>query len=705
MDATASFQASLPLPSFVIRIQLPSGEATDWRIDSEISFHDVLDVLRRVMPSVSPTAFEYEDEDRDRITVRSDDELRAMIQWHQWMNSQRVCNGIGILPLLIYPRVSRSSGRRNMMGLTVDVDAAPTPQANRQGSGGGSSGRKQPGDIQNILSSGQIYQQDIEYLELMGFGNAGTVYRCVHIPTQRVMATKVIPLDVSIDVQRQIISELDILFQSRSPFIIGFYGAFFTERKISICTEYMDGGSLDNYGAIPEIVLARISVSVVKGLQYLWNLKVMHRDVKPSNMLVNTNGKVKICDFGVSIQLVNSIAKTYVGTNAYMAPERILGEEYGIHSDVWSLALSLVEMATGKFPYPSDSTRQGEDLRAIELLQCIVHEDAPKLSTQCFGHEFVDFISSCLSKAPQGRPKPEQLLEHEFIKKNDDGRDDFIASFYRNQYDHDVSIWSPQGRIFQIEYALEAVKQGSATVGLKSKEYAVLVALKRSSSELSSYQKKIIPIDDHVAVSIAGLTSDARLLSNFMRQECLNSRYVFDAPLPISRLVGKTGDKMQVPTMVYGRRPFGVGILIAGYDEQGPHILQLDPSANYFNCKAMSIGARSQSARTYLEKNLDKFADSSMEELVAHGLRSLRECLPSEQALNSKNCSLAVVGPDMTMKIYDNDDIAPFLTLIEETQEADAPQADVAMEGDASDQPADGGEARPETEGQEQMET
>eukprot|EP00795_Rhopilema_esculentum_P005980 gene5980-11343_t len=389
-----NFQQGFPGNIFVIRIILPTGEATDWRIESDISFHDVLDVLNRVMPTVSPTAFEYEDEEGDRITVRSDDELQAMIQW-------------------------------------VDVEAAPTPQAKREGSGGGSSGRKQPGDIQNILSSGQVYQQDIHNLELMGFGNAGTVYKCLHIPTQRIIATKVIPLNVSVEVQRQIISELDILFQCNSPFVIGFHGAFFTESKISICTEYMNGGSLDTYGVIPEAVLAKISVSVVKGLVYLWNLKVMHRDVKPSNMLVNTDGKVKLCDFGVSIQLVNSIAKTYVGTNAYMAPERISGEEYGIHSDIWSLGISFAEMATGHFPYASDTRKQDDDLRVlpIDLLQCIVHEEPIPLSREQFGNDFVDFVSRCLSKAPHYRPNPEQLLEHALIKKNDDNKDDVIAAF------------------------------------------------------------------------------------------------------------------------------------------------------------------------------------------------------------------------------------------------------------------------------------
>ena len=105
---------------------------------------------------------------------------------------------------------------------------------------------------------------------------------------------------------------------------------------------------------------------------------------------------------------------------------------------------------------------------------------------------------------------------------------------FRNQYDNDVTVWSPQGRIHQIEYAMEAVKQGSATVGLKSKTHAVLVALKRAQSELATHQKKILHVDNHIGISIVGLSADARLLCNFMHQKCLDSRFVFDRPLAVS---------------------------------------------------------------------------------------------------------------------------------------------------------------------------
>jgi len=235
---------------------------------------------------------------------------------------------------------------------------------------------------------------------------------------------------------------------------------------------------------------------------------------------------------------------------------------------------------------------------------------------------------------------------------------------FRAQYDYDVTIFSPQGRLHQVEYAMEAVKQGSATVGLKSKDYAVLLALKRSTSELSAHQKKIFTIDDHVGISISGLTADARTLSRFLRNECLNERYTYSEPLSVKKLVNNLGNKMQAGTQGYDKRPVGVGLLIAGYDSDGSHIYQTCPSANYYNCKAMSIGARSQSARTYLEKNLDIFKDLALNELVRHGLMALRECLPNDLELTDKNLSIAIVGKDHKLTVYDDDTIQQWLDLL-----------------------------------------
>ncbi|XP_058804517.1 proteasome subunit alpha type-1 [Phymastichus coffea] len=236
---------------------------------------------------------------------------------------------------------------------------------------------------------------------------------------------------------------------------------------------------------------------------------------------------------------------------------------------------------------------------------------------------------------------------------------------FRNQYDSDVTVWSPQGRLHQVEYAMEAVKLGSATVGLKSKTHAVIVALKRATSELSSHQKKIFPIDRHVGIAMSGLTADARMLSRYMRTECLNYKYSHDDALPVSRLITSLGNKMQTCTQRYDRRPYGVGLLVAGYDDQGPHIYQTCPSANYFDCKAMAIGARSQSARTYLEKHLNEFPGCELDDLIKHGLRALRDTLPNEADLSTKNVSIGIVGKGTEFSILDEIVMQRYLSEIE----------------------------------------
>lgn len=271
---------------------------------------------------------------------------------------------------------------------------------------------------------------------------------------------------------------------------------------------------------------------------------------------------------------------------------------------------------------------------------------------------------------------------------------------FRNQYDNDVTTWSPQGRLHQVEYAMEAVKQGSATVGLKNKDYAILLALKRSTSELSAHQKKIIPLDEHVGMSIAGLTADARVLSRYMRNECTNERYAHNQALPINRLVTNLGNKMQSSTQRYDRRPYGVGLLIAGYDSRGPHIFQTCPSANYFDCKAMAIGSRSQSARTYLEKNFETFPNTNLNELIKHGLLALRECLSNDLELSQKNVSLAVVGKDKPFTVYDDEAVEQYLQLISEAERRGRGSgtgggAAQAMEAEPAPAPGDSQEPRP----------
>jgi 20S proteasome subunit alpha 6 len=220
---------------------------------------------------------------------------------------------------------------------------------------------------------------------------------------------------------------------------------------------------------------------------------------------------------------------------------------------------------------------------------------------------------------------------------------------------------------------MEAVKQGSASVGLKSHTHVVLSALSRASSELSSYQRKIFDIDEHVGISISGLTADARVLCKWLRTECLNYRYTYESKQPVARLVRKLADKHQVHTQRYGRRPYGVGLLIAGLDDKGTHLYETDPSGNFYDYKAQAIGARSQSARTYLEKFYPQFEKATRDELIKHALRALRECLVEKKnekdkepdTLDEKNCSVGILGQDETFHVLSGAEIRHFLDIID----------------------------------------
>jgi mitogen-activated protein kinase kinase len=256
-------------------------------------------------------------------------------------------------------------------------------------------------------SSFSISLDEVDTLDELGKGNYGTVFKVRHarpkmrrpglglrgnmqrlssssvtstspddyIPsavaggtTGLIMAMKEIRLELDDAKFAAIIMELDILHRCISPFIISFYGAFFQEGSVYICMENMDGGSIDKlYGdGVPEGVLRKITLSTVMGLKYLKDEhNIIHRDVKPTNILVNTKGQVKICDFGVSGNLVASIAKTNIGCQSYMAPERISGGgiaqagagggTYSVQSDIWSLALTIIECALGRYPYPPET--------------------------------------------------------------------------------------------------------------------------------------------------------------------------------------------------------------------------------------------------------------------------------------------------------------------------------------------------------------
>jgi 20S proteasome subunit alpha 6 len=239
---------------------------------------------------------------------------------------------------------------------------------------------------------------------------------------------------------------------------------------------------------------------------------------------------------------------------------------------------------------------------------------------------------------------------------------------FRNQYDGDITTWSPKGRIHQVEYALEAVKHGSACVGVKSGRVAVLAALKRSASTLAEPQRKVFAIASHMGIAVSGLCADARSLVRLMRAQCLDHAFVFDAAQPSERLVEFVANKSQVHTQKYGRRPYGVGLLVAAYDDDtGAHLFETQPDGNYFEYKAYAIGARSQSAKTYLEKHVADFAAASRDQLINHALLALRDTVASkdELGLTTRNTTIAFVGDGMPFTVWEGEQLKALLDNLE----------------------------------------
>jgi len=237
---------------------------------------------------------------------------------------------------------------------------------------------------------------------------------------------------------------------------------------------------------------------------------------------------------------------------------------------------------------------------------------------------------------------------------------------YRNQYDTDVTTFSPQGRLHQVEYAMEAVKQGAASVGLRNKEFCIVGSIKRSTSDLASYQQKIFKVDEHLGIAVAGLISDARVLAYYMRNECLNWKYSYDSAMPAIRLVTKVSDKSQSLTHADAKRPYGVGLLVASYDRDGPHLYQTEPSGIFLEWKAQAIGARSQSSKTYLEKVYDQFDSADRNTLIKHVLTALKSA--SQKKMTSRNVVIGIVGAKTPFTVLEGDDIRPFVAAVNEDE-------------------------------------
>jgi len=258
--------------------------------------------------------------------------------------------------------------------------------------------------------------------EIVGKGAFGVVKKVVHQQTKTVLAVKELNIQDK-ELRNQTKKELAVMVECKADGIVKFYNAFFdSHTNIYLCMEFMDGGSLDgvikNAGAMPEKAVAHVAKSIMQGIFYLHKERhQLHRDLKPGNVLCNSAGDVKVADFGISRALgqTDDVISTYLGTAAYMSPERLEGEEYSFPSDIWAVGVIILECALGKFPF-------GNFESFFDLLEKITGgiPDAP----DTLSADGKDFIKACTAMDPKERKNATDLLDHPFLKTAD--RDAFL---------------------------------------------------------------------------------------------------------------------------------------------------------------------------------------------------------------------------------------------------------------------------------------
>eukprot|EP00730_Choanoeca_flexa_P015147 TRINITY_DN6882_c0_g1_i2.p1 TRINITY_DN6882_c0_g1~~TRINITY_DN6882_c0_g1_i2.p1 ORF type:complete len:281 (+),score=63.55 TRINITY_DN6882_c0_g1_i2:75-845(+) len=244
------------------------------------------------------------------------------------------------------------------------------------------------------------------------------------------------------------------------------------------------------------------------------------------------------------------------------------------------------------------------------------------------------------------------------------------------RYDRAITVFSPDGHLFQVEYALEAVRKGTTAVGIRGKDCVVLAVEQRSAAKLQDTRtvRKICALDDHIFMAFAGLTADARVLVNQARVECQSHRLtVEDAPTVeyITRHIARTKQKY---TQSNGRRPFGISTLLVGFDPDGtPRLFQTDPSGTYSAWSANSIGGpRSKTVREYLEKH---YSDDDVADCVGAQKLAIKALLEVVQS-GGKSIELAYMTKEGgKLETLTTEQIEELVKVVEEEKKAEAEAA------------------------------
>ena len=216
----------------------------------------------------------------------------------------------------------------------------------------------------------------------------------------------------------------------------------------------------------------------------------------------------------------------------------------------------------------------------------------------------------------------------------------------RSEYDHGVNTFSPEGRLFQVEYALEAIKQGTTAIGIQTREGVVLAAEKRAPSVLlvAASVEKIFVIDKHISAAASGLSADARTLVDYARVEAQNHWFSYNEQLPVESCAQAVCDvamsfgerKKNGPKM---SRPFGVALLLGGIDENGPSLFHTDPSGTYVRYLAKAIGSGCEGAQQTLEEKYDKSME--LNDAIKLCLEVLKQVM--EEKISASNVEISVI--------------------------------------------------------------
>jgi len=250
-------------------------------------------------------------------------------------------------------------------------------------------------------------------------------------------------------------------------------------------------------------------------------------------------------------------------------------------------------------------------------------------------------------------------------------------------YDRAITVFSPDGHLFQVEYAQEAVKKGSTAVGVRGKNVVVLGVEKKAVAKLQEDRtvRKICQLDDHVLMAFAGLTADARVLIKQARVECQSHKLTVEDPVTLEYITRYIASLKQRYTQSNGRRPFGISCLITGFDyDKTPRLYQTDPSGTYHEWKANAIGRNSKTVREFLEKNYSPDNVANEELTVKLAIKALLEVVQS----GGKNLEVAVMREGSGLQMLEVSEIEKIVQVVEKEKEEEAATKKKEAKSDAS---------------------